>query len=119
MRKTKKTPAAKEKAAFRKTTAWREHRKQLIDEQGGLDPITLCKLTKCCHCHHRDLSPENYTNIDEGKQIILNSETHKVVHFLLRYVKKWHSLEVVDRLVKEVAFEAQLNGFIDEDDKLY
>lgn len=118
MRKNK-TPAAKEKAAFRKTSVWREHRKQLIDEQGGLDPITGCKLTKCCHCHHRDLSPENYANIDEGKQVVLNSETHKVIHFLLRYVKKYHGLEVLDRLVKEVVFEAKLNKFIDKDDELY
>lgn len=117
MAKKKITKEAEAKAAFRKTSVWKDHRKKLIDEQGGLDPITLCKLTKCAHCHHRDLSPENYTNIDEGKQVVLNHETHKVVHFLLRYIKKWHSLEVVERLVKEITFEAILNKYIEEGDE--
>lgn len=117
-KRTKKTPNQKIKAEFRKSAQWRELRKHLIESQGGLDPITGCKLLKGCHCHHRDLSPENYTNIDEGRQVVLNSETHKMVHWCLRYIKKYHNLEVMERLLKEVTFEAKLNSFIDDDEEI-
>lgn len=103
------------KQKFRASAKWKEFRKWKIEEQGGLDPITGSKLTKMAHCHHKDLNPENYENIEnEANFCVLNQQTHKVLHWCLTQIKKYHSMEVIDRLVAELYRESLLNGYIEE-----
>lgn len=114
-KKVSKTMKAKRK--FRATSKWKDFRKFKYDEQGGRDPITLSKLPKMAHLHHKDLNPEHYENIEnEGNFVLLQPTTHKLIHFCLTYCKKFHTLEMMDRLYNEVRNEAILNGFIDSDE---
>lgn len=115
--KKKLTKAAKDKRSFRSSEKWRSFRKRKYDIQGGKDWITLKPLTKCFNCHHCNLDADEYQNLeDEGNFLALNKSTHDTLHWCLRYVKAFHSMEVMDRLYTEVKREAILNGFIDEDD---
>ena len=114
--KKKVSRTMKEKQKFRQTEQWKSFRRFKYDEQGGRDPITLSKLPKMAHLHHKDLDPEHYSDIsNEGHFALLQPTTHKLLHFCLTYCKKFHSLEMLDRLYEEVRREAILNGFIDSD----
>ena len=107
----------KEKQKFRSTSIWKDFRHFKNVEQGGRDPITLSKLPKTAHLHHKDLNPEHYEDISkEGNFILLQPTTHKLIHFCLTYCKKFHTMEMMDRLYNEVRNEAILNGYIDGDD---
>ena len=111
------TKAAKDKRSFRASSVWKDFRKKKMNEQSNKDFITLKKLTKCFHVHHCDLNAEEYSNLEnEGNFIAINHETHKCLHWMLRYIKSYHSLEVLDRFYNEVKREALLNGFIENDD---
>lgn len=113
----KLTKAAKDKRSFRASEKWRSFRKRKYDDQGGKDFITLKPLTKCFHCHHGNLNADEYSNLeDEGNFLAVNKSTHETLHWCLRYVKAYHSLEVIDRLYEEVKREAVLNGYVDADD---
>ena len=115
--KKKLTKAAKDKRSFRASEKWRSFRKFKYDEQGGKDYITLKPLTKCFNVHHCDLNADEYQNLeDEANFLALNKSTHETLHWCLRYVKAFHSLEVIDRLFDEVKREAVLNHIIDADD---
>jgi hypothetical protein len=50
---------------------------------------------------------------DDANFIALNKSTHETIHWCLRYVKAFHSMEVIDRLYAEVEREAQLNNYLD------
>lgn len=105
----------KERRKFRSSKIWRDFRHQKNIEQNGLDPITMCKLTKTFNNHHRklDLENESYCKIDNPNEFIgVNSSTHEVIHWCLRYIKKYHDMRVVDNLYNEVLEEAKLNGLI-------
>ena len=112
------TKAARDKRAFRASTKWKNFRQQIYHSQNGKDLITLTPLPKSFHVHHRLLSEDEYSNIENGDNFIgLLPSLHKnVIHLLLRYIKKYHSMEVVDRLYDELKLEAKLNGYIDEDE---
>lgn len=112
------TKAARDKRAFRQSSKWKNFRKQIYDLQGGKDMITLTPLPKGFHVHHRNLNADEYSNIEDTDSFIgLLPSLHKnVIHLLLRYIKKYHSMEVVDRLYAELKLEAKINGFIDEDE---
>lgn len=113
----KLTKAAKDKRSFRASSKWKDFRKRKYDIQGGKDWITLKPLTKAFHCHHGNLNADEYENLEnEGDFIALNKSTHETLHWCLRYVRAYHSLEVMDRLYEEVKREAVLNGYIDADD---
>lgn len=115
--KRKLTKEQKDKRSFRASQKWKDFRHFKNIEQGGLDPITGAKLGKTAHLHHKDLNAEEYQNLDdESKFIMLQYNTHKVVHWCLTYIRKYHSMEVIDRLYEEVKREGVLNGFIEEDD---
>ena len=117
MKRNKKSRNAKEKAKFRATAHWKDFRKWKYNEQGGLDPITGSKLPRLCHLHHKNLNKEDYTDIsNEDNFILLQPSTHKVIHWGLVQIKKTHSMEILDRLYRELAREAFLNGFIEETD---
>lgn len=113
----KLTKAAKDKRSFRASEKWRSFRKHKYDIQGGKDWITLKPLTKCFNCHHGNLNANEYQNLeDEDNFLAVNKSTHETLHWCLRYVKAYHSLEVMDRLYEEVKREAILNNFIEEDE---
>lgn len=115
--KKKLTKEAKQKRSFRASEKWRSFRKRKYDIQGGRDWITLKPLTKCYNCHHCDLNADEYQNLeDEGNFLAVNKSTHETLHWCLRYIKAYHSMEVMDRLYEEVKREALLNNFIDEDE---
>ena len=115
--KKKITKEAKEKRSFRASAKWKSFRKKKFDDQGGKDYITLKPLTKCFHCHHGNLNADEYQNLEDDQNFIaLNKSTHETIHWCLRYVKAYHSMEVIERLVNEVRREAILNGYIEGDD---
>lgn len=108
------TKAAKDKRSFRQSSKWKNFRKKKYDDQGGRDFITMKPLTKCFHCHHGNLNADEYSNLEDDQNFIaLNKSTHEMVHWCLRYVKAFHSMEVIDRLYAEVEREAQLNNYLD------
>lgn len=112
------TKAAKDKRAFRASSKWKTFRQQIYQSQCGKDLITLTPLPKAFHVHHRLLNADEYSNIENADNFIgLLPSLHKnVIHTLLRYIKKYHSMEVVDRLYDELKLEAKLNGYIDDDE---
>ena len=88
----------KKKRAFRNTKAWRAFRHLVISKQ-KLDFITQKKLSAGCQLHHCDTRSENYKNLNEENFVALNSNTHKMVHWIWTYYQK--DKGVIDRL-KEV-----------------
>ena len=108
----------KSNRSFRASKAWKEFRHKKNVEQKGLNPITKTKLAKQSNLHHKklDLDESEYQDIsDPSNFIFLLHDCHKVLHWCLRYVKKYHDLSVLDRLYEEVKAEAILNGYISED----
>lgn len=71
------------KNKVRKSKEWKEFRENLIKEQ-KTDPITGKKLTKGCNCHHRDLHIENYDKFDIERQVMLNRQSHSLLHMVYR-----------------------------------
>ena len=108
----------KSNRSFRSSKIWKEFRHKKHVEQNGLDPITKTKLTKQSNLHHkkRDLDENEYQDISNPSNFVfLLHDCHKVLHWCLRYVKKYHDLSVLDRLYEEVKVEAILNGYISEE----
>lgn len=93
----------KAKRSFRASKAWKKFRHQMNVKQKGIDPITGAKLCKGANLHHRNITAneEEYGDIsNEEDFIMLNSMTHKVLHFLYRYYKK--DPTVLDRIKEEL-----------------
>ncbi len=84
-----------QKKEFRKTKEWREFSKSLKTER-KVDALTLAKLRKGSLCHHLDLNPDNYRELDPANFECLNMKSHDVIHFLYNYYKK--DPEVLNRL---------------------
>lgn len=83
---------------LRQSKKWKTLRHQKNVEQGGMDPISLKKLTKQCNLHHLDDRFENYTKIDNPDNfVLLNKRTHEMLHFIYTYYIK--DKTVIDRLV--------------------
>lgn len=71
----------RDKEAFRRTTRWRNFRKQLIEERGQI--CQCCgKKTKLLQLHHADNSVENYQNLEPTKFYLLCALCHKCVSAL-------------------------------------
>lgn len=47
-----------------------------------IDPITGSRLTPRAVCHHLDLNAENYEKVSEDRQIMLNSQSHDLLHYV-------------------------------------
>lgn len=71
------------KSKLRRSKEWKEFRKKLIEKQ-KTDPITGKKLTTGCNCHHCDLNVNHYSDLKEEKFVILNRQSHEIIHFLFR-----------------------------------
>lgn len=105
------------KAAFRRTKEWKDFRKKMKEKQNGIDLITGTKLTKTANLHHRYFATsENYSDLsNEDNFIFINKQTHDAVHWILRYIKKYGDLRVLDAFYDEIVSEAIRNDFIDYD----
>ena len=94
--------AQKSKRNFRNSKAWKEFRKKIMHEQHGIDPITRSKLAKGCNLHHRHVTADedDYKDMsNEEDFVMLNSMTHKMLHFLYTYWKK--DPLILDRIEEE------------------
>ena len=101
--KHSKSNNSEKKAAFRRTKTWKEWRQQIADGQNGKDAITGKRLSKMFHCHHLDMSAENYDKLIEENFICLNKQMHDTVHILFRYYAKDPSIlekleKILDRM---------------------
>ena len=93
----------KSKRNFRNSKAWRTFRHEMNIKQKGIDPITGAKLTKGCNLHHRHITAgdDDYKDIsNEDDFVMLNSMTHKMLHFGYTYYKKY-GREFLDRIEEE------------------
>lgn len=103
-----KNSSIKEKV--RKSKAWLEFRDSLIKEQ-QIDPITGKKLQKGCNCHHRCLDIEQYDKLSNERQVMLNRQSHAVIHFFYgdeRHKKNWRLM--VKNLIKELESMDKFNA---------
>lgn len=78
------------KNAVRKTKEWKEFRKHLIEKQ-KIDPITKNKLTKGCNVHHMDLNVEHYGNLIDENFVVLNRNSHDLIHRLFGHERHINS----------------------------
>jgi len=77
-----------DKKQFRNSAAWKNFRLMKFAEQ-KTDPVTGSKLTSKANLHHLDTNPEQYTDIsDPSHFVLLNYETHSVLHFLYGDAKR-------------------------------
>lgn len=91
----------KKKRNFRSSKKWKLFRHKKNVEQKGLDPITKKKLCKGCNLHHRNLSEDDYENLEnENDFVMLNKQTHDSLHWLYRYWK--NDPEILDRIEAEL-----------------
>lgn len=109
---------AKDKAAFRRSEAWRSFRKQKMLSQKGLDPVTKRRLTSKFHCHHIIQTSDIgvYKDISEQNNFVaVNSATHDALHYALHLIF-YNGAEAWQRYVAEVEREALKNNFMDKDE---
>lgn len=86
----------KEKTRFRASGKWKKFI-SYIKKSRQVDEITLKPLRVGCNCHHLDQREEHYTNIkDESRFMILNRQSHEMLHWIYRYYVK--DKEIIDRL---------------------
>lgn len=71
----------KKKTKFRRSNRWKNFKRELKRKQ-KTDPVTGSRLTTTCNCHHLDLRDRNYELLGEDRQVMLNSQTHDVLHFI-------------------------------------
>lgn len=72
----------KEKAKFRTTKEWKEHREELIKENNEKCQCCGRKFpSKRLHCHHMDLDSANYKDLTKEKFKILCSPCHDFLHW--------------------------------------
>lgn len=82
----------KSKRNFRNSKAWKEFRHKMNVKQKGIDPITGAKLAKGCNLHHRHVTAgeDDYKDMsNEEDFVMLNSMTHKMLHWAYTYYKKY------------------------------
>ena len=76
------------KKQFRNSAAWKNFRLMKFAEH-KTDPVTCSKLASNANLHHLDANPEHYTDIsDPSHFVLLNYETHSVLHFLYGAAKR-------------------------------
>ena len=80
----------KAKRNFRSSKIWKLFRKQKMNEQKGIDPITKKKLCKGFNVHHRHVTADTdeYQDISNPEHYVcLNHMTHECLHWIHRYWK--------------------------------
>jgi hypothetical protein len=93
------TDAQRRKRNFRARKVWKLFKLKKKKECGGIDKITLHKLSKRYELHHEDLREENYEVLNDNF-LPCNNQTHEMIHWLYRYYVK--DPGIIDRLVAEM-----------------
>lgn len=95
----------KKKNKFRASQKWKKFRKDLKKKQ-KIDPITGSKLTPRSVCHHLDVRPENYEMISEERQVMMNPQSHDLIHYVYGDGNKYYDwrerLENLRKLCEEM-----------------
>ena len=98
----------KKKRSFRNSKKWKSFRHKCVVECGSKDIVTGKKLCKGFECHHMDLNPEHYENLDNKENFVcINKLTHKMLHWIYPYYKK--DPEVINRLVEVLKRMCEIN----------
>lgn len=71
----------KKKSKFRRSNKWKNFRRELKRKQ-KTDPVTGSKLSTTAVCHHLSLKAEEYEMVSEDRQVMLNPQSHDVLHYL-------------------------------------
>ena len=71
----------KKKAKFRRSNKWKNFRRELKRKQ-KTDPVTGSKLSTTAVCHHLSLKVEEYEMVSDDRQVMLNPQSHDVLHYL-------------------------------------
>jgi len=90
----------KRKNKFRKSKKWKTFREEIRKTQ-KIDPVTGSKLTRRATVHHLDLNIDNYEKVSMERQVMLNPETHSVLHYFYgneRNTYNWR--DRIDAIVK-------------------
>ena len=93
----------KAKRSFRASKAWKAFRHLIFTKQKGIDPITGSKLCKGCNLHHRNITADEEAYTDTSNEedfVMLNSMTHKMLHWGFSYYKKY-GRDFLDRIEEE------------------
>lgn len=102
------------KDKVRKSKEWKEFRKGLKERQ-KYDPITGSKLVKRSISHHLDLDVNNYDILSDDRQVMLNPQTHEIIHALYGSERvRYNWKERVDRLIKLFERMDEFNGEFNE-----
>lgn len=102
--------ASKEyKANVRKSKEWKELRSRKQAEQ-KLDPVTKKPIRKGANLHHLDW--ENYGDLTDEKFVLLNRNTHDIIHFFagndrLGFNRNWR-----DRVAAVVAILEKMEQYL-------
>lgn len=83
------TEHAKKKNSVRQSSEWKELREEVKKSQ-HIDPLTGSRLTKDFNCHHMDMNPDNYSDLNIDKFVGLNKLSHTVIHFFAE-MKDWRA----------------------------
>lgn len=94
------------KRSFRQTKTWKSFRHEIISKQKK-DYITGRKLLKGCECHHMDLNPDHYKNLEEKNFVALNKQSHKFIHWLYGYYE--NDPDIIVRLTEILERMVELN----------
>ena len=100
------------KEDVRKTKAWLELKCYCHHRQDGKDAITGSKLTKAANLHHMDLHEDNYGNFDSDNFVLLNTYSHKFLHFAAQQCHRIGKEEFLKRLSMLIDKMEELNDDI-------
>lgn len=100
------TDTQRKKRNFRARKIWKLFKLKKKKECGGIDEITLHKLSKRWELHHEDLREENYEVLNDNF-LPCNNKTHDVIHWLWRYYVD--DPAIIDRLKAELEKMKEIN----------
>lgn len=105
------------KERVRNSKKWKEFRKELKQNQ-KTDPVTGSRLVKRSVAHHLDLDVNNYDILSDDRQVMLNPQTHDIVHALYGSERvRYNWQERVDRLIALFERMDEFNGEYNEGKK--
>jgi len=96
----------RKKRNFRARKVWKEFKAKKKNECGGIDLITLKKLSKRFELHHEDLREENYEKLNDNF-LPCNNKTHEFIHWLYCYYVKDEA--IIDRIKAEMERMKKIN----------
>jgi hypothetical protein len=88
---------SQEKSIFRATKVWKDFQRELREER-KIDALTGKKLSRRSHAHH--ITPNEYDTLEKDRFLTLNSKSHSVIEFFLRFKDPWKVYERLGELLK-------------------